>query len=305
MPKSILITGCSAHGIGSALALALHARGHGVIASARTIDDVDPILTAQGMTPLALDVTDAQSIADAVAVVRMHAPALDMLVNNAGVLEIMPFADTSLDAARRVLDVNLFGAWAVTAAFLPLLLESENAVVATLGSVNEVLCPPFLAAYNASKAAVEALMRTLRRELAPLGVRVVLLKTGSVRTALFDNAAPSVLPADSLYAPIAECIAKRRFLEGGRFVAAAAFAEEVADELLRDNVRPVIWKGGLAWLAWFLSWFGWETMMVSYAMLASKCHVLTDRTMPSSRMRSWTSYGTSHGRCSRKPLLLH
>lgn len=274
--KTVLVTGCGPNGIGTALAQEFHRRGHRVFATGRSALDIDPALSRLGMQTLVLDVTSDKSIKDAVAVIAVAtAGRLDILINNAGLLHVMPFADTSVSDVRRVLDVNVIGVWAVTHAFLPLLLETKG-LVANLGSINQVFCPPFLAAYNASKAAVEAMGRTLRRELAPFGVKVVTLKTGSVRSGLFENASPTVLPEQSLYAPLRNWIESRGFSASARFVDVEDYAKAVVTDLLEDNVRLVIWRGGLVWIAWFLSWFGWESIMVGYVAPSGSSPQLTD-----------------------------
>lgn len=278
--KTILITGCGAGGIGSALAKAFHLRGHRVFATGRSAEETDPALGGGelgGITTFDLDVTSDSSIREAVeTVARLTGGRLDMLVHNAGVLHVMPFADSPLEDVRRLMDVNVLSVWALTQAFLPLLLEATSskdhgqATVVGIGSVNTVFCPPFLSAYNASKAALEALLRTLRRELAPLGVRVVLLKTGSVGSRLFEHAPGRALPRGSLYAPLQEWIGRRGFLGGARFMDVDVYAESVAPRLLGETVGAVVWEGGLVWVAWVLSWLGWETMMVSEAEAAAE-----------------------------------
>lgn len=261
MAKSIFITGCSAGGIGSALAREFHFRGHHVMASGRTASEIDPALSPLGITTLVLDVTSSESVDSAARRVKSETGgALDVLVNSAGVMHVMPFADEPVTEVRRLFDVNVFAIWAVTQAFLPLLLEAQGVVV-NIGSINAGLCPPLFGAYNASKAAVEALSRTMRRELAPLGVRVVTVKTGSVRSALFDHAEGITIPDKSIYAPLREWVARRGYLRGARFVELDDYARDVVGDLIRDDVKPVIWRGGLAFLAWVMSWFGWETMM--------------------------------------------
>ncbi|CAJ2508887.1 Uu.00g139130.m01.CDS01 [Anthostomella pinea] len=276
--KSVLITGCSPHGIGAALATEFHLRGHRVFATGLSETDLEP-LRALGTETLVLDVTSASSIAAAMAhVQKATGGTLDMLVNNAGVMHIMPFADTDVADARRVFEVNVLGVFAVTRAFVPLLVTAaaaarggnggggggaSDAIVANLGSVNAVLRPPFLGAYNASKAAVECLGASIRTELAPLGVRVVTVKTGSVRTGLFDNAPPTRLPDDSMYGPAREFIEGRKMLKSARFMDVEVYARNVVDELLRPAVRHVVWKGGLSTVAWILSCVGWEGMMDS------------------------------------------
>lgn len=263
--KTVLITGCGPNGIGSALAQEFHKRGHRVFATGRSVNEIDPALRRLGMQTILLDVTSEQSISEALAAITAATGGrLDILINNAGLLHVMPFADTPVADIRRIMDVNVIGVWAVTHAFLRLLLEAKG-LVANLCSINEIFCPPFLAAYNASKAAIEAMARTLRRELAPFGVRVVILKTGSVRSSLFENATPTVLPDQSLYAPLRNWIEGREFTAKARFMDVDDYAKSVVTELLKDDVRPVLWIGGLAWIAWFLSWFGWETIMVLYS----------------------------------------
>ncbi|KAJ7726685.1 short-chain dehydrogenase/reductase [Mycena maculata] len=260
--RTVFITGCDAFGIGSALATEFHMRGHRVIASGLEASLLTS-LKDLGMETLVMDVTSQESIETAVARVRTLTDSkLDILINNAGRTLILPFTDTSLDDARRLFDVNFFGLFAVTRAFLPLLLGAEGtSIVANVGSVNEIFCPPFFSVYNASKAAVEILGTTIRKELAPLGVRVVTLKTGSVRSDLFKNAPPTKLPEDSLYASMKDSVERRTMLEQGQFVEPEVYAKEVVTQLLRPSVKHIIWQGGLSTVAWLLSWFGWEGIM--------------------------------------------
>ncbi|RYP40019.1 hypothetical protein DL767_001953 [Monosporascus sp. MG133] len=267
--KNVLITGCGPNGIGGALAREFQLRGHRVFASGLS----EPLLAGfrddLGMETVVMDVTSQASVEGAVARVGAATGGrLHVLVNAAGVLHISPFADTDIDDARHVFDVNVLGVWAVTRAFLPLLLAAAadgdgDAVVANLASINSVLRPPFLAAYNASKAAVEVLGATLRTELAPLGVRVVTLKTGGVRTDLFNNVPPVKLPQGSLYAPLREFIEERKMLEAGSYMDADKYARNVVSELLRPSVKQVVWQGGMTTIAWILSWFGWDSLLVS------------------------------------------
>ncbi|KAI1633298.1 NAD(P)-binding protein [Biscogniauxia mediterranea] len=282
MPKTVLITGCGPSSIGTALATEFHLRGHRVFATGLS----EPRLAHFGdlrIETLVLDVTSSTSVEAAAAhVARATGGRLDILVNNAGLMHVMPFADTDVEAARRVLEVNVLGVFAVTKAFLPLLLAAAAAaaadnrggglggltgaggpLVVNIGSVNEVFRPTFFGIYNASKAAVEALGGTIRTELAPLGIRVVTVKTGSVRTGLFDNAPRTVLPENSLYQPVKDWVEKRRMLDGRHFMDAEDYAKKVVSELLRPSVKLVIWQGGLTTAAWLLSWLGWEGILDS------------------------------------------
>ncbi|KAI1743892.1 short-chain dehydrogenase/reductase [Xylaria scruposa] len=264
--KSVLITGCGSAGIGTALATEFHLRGHRVFATG-ILDAHLKDLAALGIETFEMDVTSKTSIENGVARVReATGGSLDILINNAGVLQIMPFADTCIEDARRVFEVNVLGVFAVTKEALPLLIEAAkqgtgDAIVANIGSINSVLRPPFLGPYNASKAAIECLGASIRTELAPLGVRVVTVKTGCVKSDLFRNAPPTKLPEGSFYQPIKEFIEGKKMLEGQKFMTTEVYAKTVVDELLRPKVKHVIWQGGLTTIAWVLSWFGWEGIL--------------------------------------------
>lgn len=271
--KSILITGCGEGSIGAALAVEFSERGHRVFASGRSVNEIDPKFLDAGKNDqvpktihtLELDVTSQVSIDAAFQLVSAATGGrLDMLINNAGVISVMPFADESIEAVKQLYDVNVFGVWAVTQTFLPLLVASRG-LVADLGSIDPVACPPYFSAYSSSKAAAECINRTIRRELAPFGVRVVNIKSGSVGTRLFENSPPVPLPSDSLYSSLKQWIESRAFLEFSlsRQSSIGQYCRTLADKLLSDRCEPVIWIGGMSLMTWIYSLFGWETAMVS------------------------------------------
>ncbi|KAK8066678.1 short-chain dehydrogenase/reductase [Apiospora hydei] len=277
--KTVLITGCGPHGIGAALASEFHTRGHRVIASGLSESLLAP-LRDLGLETLVMDVTSDAAIREAVShVSKLTGGRLDILINNAGLLHIMPFADTDPADARRVFDVNVLGNIAVTHAFLPLLIDSSSSsserggdsVVANLGSINTILHPPFVSVYNAAKAAVEVLSSSMRAELAPLGVRVVLLKTGCVRTDLFTNATPLPLPADSWYGSLRSFLEKRELAQAPfAYMEPEVYARGVVTELLRPTVKAVVWRGAMTFGVWVLSWLPETTMDWIYGTKMSR-----------------------------------
>ncbi len=190
--KHTLVTGASS-GIGRATALHLAAAGHHVYAGVRKpVDGEQLARSADGgeVTPLILDVTNAGHIADAAAVVTGHAgPAgLDGLVNNAGIGLACPAELLPLDTFRRQLEVNVTGQLAVTQALLPLLRRAHGRIV-IIGTIGVRFTPPFAGALDASKAALTALAEALRQELAPWGVRVVLIEPASINSGVADKVA--------------------------------------------------------------------------------------------------------------------
>jgi NAD(P)-dependent dehydrogenase (short-subunit alcohol dehydrogenase family) len=182
--KHTLVTGASS-GIGRATALRLAAAGQHVYAGVRREADGDQLVRAAAggeVTPLPLDVTDASQIAGAAAAIGGHAPAgLDGLVNNAGYGLACPTELVPLDAFRRQLEVNVTGQLAVTQAMLPLLRQAAGRIV-IVSTIGVRFNPPFAGPLDAAKAALTALADSLRQELAPWRIRVVLVEPASINS---------------------------------------------------------------------------------------------------------------------------
>lgn len=271
--KTIFITGCSLGGIGDALAQEFHTRGLHVFASARNLSKVAH-LKALGIEIVELDVISQDSITAAVRHVSSTTSGkLDFLVNNSGALYNMPVLDVDMSAAKAIFDVNVFAVLAVTQAFMPLLIKSHGVVINNT-SVVAVLANPFQGIYNASKAAAAMLTENMRIEFAPLGVRVIDLRTGAVKSKIFDNmpAAASVIPANSLYWPAKKEIEMTmggKTLSDNQKMDQAVFAKKIADDVLKSSPRSASWRGGMATLVWLLTsitWYGALDSMLTRGM---------------------------------------
>ncbi len=186
----ILVTGCSS-GIGRATALEAAARGHRVYATARRRETLQDLEKA-GMHVLALDVTDAGSIRGAVASVLGEAGSIDALVNNAGYGQYGAVEDVSAEEWRQQFDVNLFGAVEMTRAVLPAMREKRSGTIVNVSSVGGKIAIPFAAPYCASKHALEAVSDALRVEVAPFGIRVVVIEAGPIETSFAVRAREKV-----------------------------------------------------------------------------------------------------------------
>src|SRR5438552_6185669 len=184
MPKAVLVTGASS-GIGRAVAAELVRSGFTVFGTIRRRDDAAS-LAALGATPVTMDVTDAATIAAARAQLEraLAGQPLVGLVNNAGIPAAGPLELLPLDELRRVFEVNVVGVVAVTQAFLPLLKVARGRIV-NISSVAGRSALPFMGPYAASKFALEAISDSLRRELSPFGVRVIVIEPGSFKTAIW------------------------------------------------------------------------------------------------------------------------
>ncbi|KAL8692667.1 MAG: hypothetical protein Q9218_002367 [Villophora microphyllina] len=196
------------------------------------------------VTRLAIDVTSSTSIAAAVKVVQAETGgALDCLVNNAGFLYVMPGVDIDLDEAKRVFDVNLWGALAMIKAFAPLLIRARGSVV-NISSVLGCIGLP----WTTSKAALHMASEILRMELMPLGVKVLTVNSGLVKTNLASNSPVLRLPAMSPYLSIeAEIAEKARMNEIKQFgIEPKVFAESIAKIVERGSGLDKLQRSGMS-----------------------------------------------------------
>jgi NAD(P)-dependent dehydrogenase (short-subunit alcohol dehydrogenase family) len=194
---TIIVTGAST-GIGRAIAEHLAASGFYVFGSVRKsadADDLNAALKGKGQA-LLFDVTDAEAIADSVGIVRAHLGSRHLagLINNAGVALPGPTLLQPLDEIEKVIDINLMGVVRCVQAFAPLLgaepgLSGPKGRIINITSASGKFGYPFTAAYVASKHAVEGFSDSLRRELMLVGIDVIVVGPGAVRTPIWGKGA--------------------------------------------------------------------------------------------------------------------
>ncbi|MFI9580864.1 SDR family oxidoreductase [Streptomyces sp. NPDC052236] len=192
--KLIVVTGAST-GMGASAARELARRGFHVLAGVRRDRDADAIRST-GIEPVILDITKPEQVEALAARVADDSRALHALVNNAGIQVNAPVEALPMAEWRRVFEVNLFGHIAVTQALLPALLRSKGRVI-NISSVGGKYAMATYGAYAGAKFALEAVSDSLRREVAPLGVQVVVVEPGGVRT---EIAARGIATANDLAA---------------------------------------------------------------------------------------------------------
>jgi NAD(P)-dependent dehydrogenase (short-subunit alcohol dehydrogenase family) len=181
--KTVLITGCSS-GFGLATARLFLDAGWHVIATMRQ-PDTTLLPASDHLRILPLDVTDADSIAAAIAA----AGPIDVLVNNAGVGLLNALEGVTMEMVRDVFETNTLGTIAMTRAALPQMRERGSGVIVNVTSSVTLVPLQLLSVYTASKAAVNAFTESLALELAPFGVRAQLVLPGRAPdTAFGDNA---------------------------------------------------------------------------------------------------------------------
>ena len=201
MNKTALVTGASA-GIGEATVKRLLADGYIVYAAARRMDRMAP-LAAAGARLIALDLTDDASIIAAVERSRSETGRLDVLVNNAGYGSYGALEDVPLAEARRQFEVNLFGAARLIQLALPIMRKQKSGKIVNVSSVGGKFGGAFGAWYHATKHALEGLSDSLRVELIPFGIDVIVIEPGAIRTEWGDIALESLLArsGDTAYGP--------------------------------------------------------------------------------------------------------
>jgi NAD(P)-dependent dehydrogenase (short-subunit alcohol dehydrogenase family) len=184
MPPSgtVLVTGAST-GIGEATVLHLKELGFDAVGAVRKDEDAQRLRSA-GVRAVKLDVADPESIAAARA--ELGDGPLAGLVNNAGIAVAAPLEFIPLDQLRHQLEINVIGQVAVTQAFLPSLRLARGRIV-NVSSIGGRVALPLVGAYNASKFALEAVSDSLRRELLPHGVDVVVIEPGGVKTPIWKK----------------------------------------------------------------------------------------------------------------------
>ncbi|MEC5208103.1 NAD(P)-dependent dehydrogenase (short-subunit alcohol dehydrogenase family) [Vogesella perlucida] len=186
--KNILITGCSS-GIGLDVARGLQQQGWRVFASARRAEDVARLLADGFADALLLDVDDSASIRQALdEVLRRSGGRLEALFNNAGYGQPGAAEDISRPAMRAQFETNLFGAWELTNAVLPVMRRQGGGRILFNSSVLGFAAMKYRGAYNASKYAMEGLCDTLRLELAGTGIHVSLIEPGPIESRFRPNA---------------------------------------------------------------------------------------------------------------------
>jgi NAD(P)-dependent dehydrogenase (short-subunit alcohol dehydrogenase family) len=181
------ITGAG-RGMGVDIARAALAAGHAVVATGRKAARVTDVLgAADDLLVVTLDITDPASVRSAVDTAIERFGRIDVLVNNAGNFYAGFFEEISPDAFRAQLETNLFGPLDVTRAILPTMRAQRSGLVVAFSSTAGIVGQAFTSAYAASKFAIEGWIESLTAEIAPFGIRTMLVEPGFFRTDLLED----------------------------------------------------------------------------------------------------------------------
>ncbi len=208
--KIAIVTGSSS-GIGFATSVMLARSGIYTYASMRNIAKANAIkdIAKKENLPLQviqMDVTDDRSVKDAVNKVLEEKKRIDMLVNNAGYGLIGCVEDLSMEEVKALFETNLFGVIRLSQAVLPAMRKQKHGIIVNVSSVAGRIGFPVTSAYISTKFALEGLSESMRYELEPFGIKVVIIEPGGVRTNFINSmvTAKKVSDPNSPYAQLTQ-----------------------------------------------------------------------------------------------------
>lgn len=206
--KVALVTGASS-GIGEATAIRLNELGYTTYGAARRVERLEH-LTVSGIRPLAIDVTDEESMQAGIERILAEQGRIDVLVNNAGYGSYGALEDVPLSEARYQFEVNVFGAARLSQLVLPQMRQQRSGTIVNITSMGGKIYTPLGSWYHATKFALEAMSDCLRMEVKPFGIDVVVIEPGTVRSEWSGIAAEKVRAVSGTgpYAPQGNAIAK-------------------------------------------------------------------------------------------------
>lgn len=262
--NTVLITGAT-DGLGKAAAILLAERGYRVFAAGRSAEKralLDALAKERKLPleTLEMDVCDESSVQRAVASVLQNSGAIDVLVNNAGLVHVGAVEDLLLEDWRRQFETNVFGVIRVTQAVLPHMRERRKGRILMMSSVSGFVTAPTQGPYSASKHAIEAISNALRHELYPFGIHTVLIQPGYIVTNIQSTAMGLALPYEEKFkrGPYASMYAS--YLESASSTRAQSKTtpEDCARIMLKaiEAPRPKA-RYGVTPLATFAKWAKW------------------------------------------------
>ena len=262
--QTVLTTGAT-DGLGKAAALLLAGRGYRVFAAGRSSAkraQLDALAKEKNLPleTVEMDVCDDGSVQKAVSSVYQKAGAIDVLINNAGFVQVGAVEDLRLEDWRRQFETNLFGVIRVTQAVLPRMRERRKGRILMMSSVSGFVTPPTQGAYSASKHAIEALSNALRHELYPFGIHTILIQPGYIMTNIQSTAMDLAQPYQEKFktGPYARIYASYLGNASSTRAQSKTTPEDCARIMLKaiEAPRPKA-RYGVTPLATFAKWAKW------------------------------------------------
>ncbi|MCA0318919.1 MAG: oxidoreductase [Proteobacteria bacterium] len=254
-----LVTGASS-GMGKSIAKRLIADGYLVYVAARSIDKMTD-LAQLGAVPLAMDISRDADIAAAVATITERSGGVDVLVNNAGYGLYGPVEEIALDEARYQFEVNVFGPARLTQLLLPAMRARGKGTIVNITSMGGKIYTVLGAWYHATKHALEGWSDSLRLEVEPFGIRVVVIEPGLIETGFGAAASHGLLErsVNGAYAKLSQSVAAsmERSYGRGQGTDPKVIADVVGDAVKSARPKTRYAAGKYAKLMiWVRKWLG-------------------------------------------------
>ena len=186
MSKTVLITGTSS-GIGRETALIFQKMGWNVAATQRDLEKESELTQLDHTVVLKLDVTNPQTIREAIQKTTKEFGKIDVLVNNAGYGQIGPFEATSEEETLKEFNVNVFGGMRVIKEILPEFRKRKEGIIINVASFGGRITFPLYSIYHSTKWAVEGFSESLQHELRQFNIKVKIIEPGVINTPFYDH----------------------------------------------------------------------------------------------------------------------
>ncbi|KAG8996348.1 hypothetical protein FRB94_008394 [Tulasnella sp. JGI-2019a] len=203
-----------------------------------------------------LDVCNDEPVERAIREVIAEAGKIDIVVSNAGFLEIGPILDVPIDRVQRVFDTNLYGTLRLARSSIPHMATRHSGLFVLVGSVGGIIPTPWTGIYAATKAAVHSVAANLQMECTPLGVNVMLLAPGGVTSGLSKKTQEDYeMPESSLYKSYSNAIIERMWSSQTKYATPSAeFARTTVNQILKPSPPTFRSNGGGSFIYYILSW---------------------------------------------------
>ena len=235
--EKIAVVNGSSSGIGFETSVLLAKNGFRTFATVRNPDKAKAIrnISEKGELPIRvveLDVNSDKSVNDAIDRIKDESKRIDVLVNNAGYSLIGALEDLSMDEIKAQFETNLFGAIRVMKAVLPIMRKQQGGTVVNVSSMAGRVGFPLFPAYNGTKYALEGVSESLRLETDSLGIKIILIEPGTIKSNFASNAIVGQKAAEpsSPYASLVETFQKAT----AHFIDQGTPPEEVAKVILKS-----------------------------------------------------------------------
>lgn len=240
--KRVLVTGAS-KGIGKEIAKHLIREGYLVYGTSRNIELIEDKLP--NLQYLRLELSSKESIMDCFLAVG----EIDILINNAGQSQLGSVEETSMEKFESLFSINLFGMVSLTKLFVPVMRKRRSGVIINIGSLSGRFALPYFASYSSSKFAVHGYTQSLRYELMPFGIKVILIEPSDIKTSI----SPEIFTnPDSEYENIAESIRNVLWETMEKADDPTIVAKRIISVLKKESPKPAYAVGGSGPLLVFL-----------------------------------------------------